>query len=547
MKKQKMLSLVLACLCAIITSSCTDSQEINTESNSNNTTNEDSFTVTMTEEGYPVCSEKITVKALIGFQWPNVVLWDSPNEIPFYQEYEEKTNIHVEWETIARADFKQRFNLLIAGDDLPDMFMKTSGLTDSDLIQNGQAGALVDFTPYMEEYAPDLNTYLEDHDLTQYLSIGGGIWGAPYLYDSEGITISKAFFNTKWLEQANLEMPTTVDEMTEVFRAFKPIADANDGVALALFNQDDMFSWFGGAYGLANRGNANTWIDADPTDSTGNTLRFWRTAEKAKDVLKLEKMYYEEGLIKQNIFNTTDYSTQINGLMNAGNVGAHDLWTTVIGTQNVDNFLTTDVPPAGPDGNTLWTNVTGKIGSKAGLLITKQCEHPEALVGWVNYFYTTQGTMDYFLGEEGVSYILNEDGTTELTPYVTNNPDGLDQAAVQYKYSLAGGGGNPGLATDQTFKGGETYWTSLEGNDKYRPYIPDIVWEKFPLTAEQASQISSVTADMSAVIQEYEAKFVTGVLDIDKDWDEYQNKLDQAGRKIYLQTYQEAYNTLIQK
>ena len=61
---------------------------------------------------------------------------------------------------------------------------------------------------------------------------------------------------------------------------------------------------------------------------------------------------------------------------------------------------------------------------------------------------------------------------------------------------------------------------------------------------EQAQVISSCKGDLQAVIAEYEGKFVTGVLDIDKGWEEYQEKLDAAGRQEYLKAYQEAYDAM---
>lgn len=112
------------------------------------------------------------------------------------------------------------------------------------------------------------------------------------------------------------------------------------------------------------------------------------------------------------------------------------------------------------------------------------------------------------------------------------------------RYSVYSGGANPGLLTDNTFKGGETYWTSLEGNAKFAPYTPPIIWERFPLTAEATEAVSATKGDIDAVIAEYCANFITGKMDIDASWDEYISKLNQAGVEDYIWAYQDAYNTL---
>ena len=106
------------------------------------------------------------------------------------------------------------------------------------------------------------------------------------------------------------------------------------------------------------------------------------------------------------------------------------------------------------------------------------------------------------------------------------------------------GGNNPALLTDDTFKGGECYWTSLEGSANFKPYLPSIVWEALPLSAEGTEIVSSVKGDIDAVIAEYSAAFITGKLDIDTGWAEYLDKLNRAGVEDYVWAYQEAYNNI---
>ena len=223
--------------------------------------------------------------------------------------------------------------------------------------------------------------------------------------------------------------------------------------------------------------------------------------------------------------------------------GAHAAWVTVSGQGMIDKFIAPNEPPIGPAGQ-MWSYISGKIAQKAGLVITKECEDPAAMVAWANYNYTQQGAYDYFLGIEGESYIIDEDGHTQLTDLINNNPDGMTVDQAILRYSLYPLGYNPSLATDETFKGGETYWTSLEGTERFSPYKPEVVWEAIPLSVDQAETISFCRGDLEAVIAEYEGKFVTGVLDIDEGWEEYQAQLDAAGRQDYLQAYQEALDAM---
>ena len=237
-------------------------------------------------------------------------------------------------------------------------------------------------------------------------------------------------------------------------------------------------------------------------------------------------------------FFDADYYDQWSTNIGQNVYGMHDAWATAAGDQ-VDNFIAMDRAPSDT-----WNYCYGYVGTKGGLVITKECKYPEAMVAWGNYMYTIQGAYDYFLGEEGVSYTVDEDGHTQLTDLILHNPDGLSSEQALLRYSFYSGGANPGLCTDDTFKGGETYWTSLDGNKKFDPDLIDTVWEVFPLSDEGTEIINNTLADISAVVGEYTAKFVSGKLDIDENWEEYKSQLQQAGLEDYMWAFQEAYNSV---
>ncbi len=561
--KKRLLSLILAMLVvSAATTGCTQSGDDGGATDSGetgNTTSGDTDTDTgtetdeeettpslvMNEAGYPMLAEKETFKLFMGFAFPSgVALWNDPNEIPFYAEYQELTNIEIEWEFVARTDYKEKANIKIAGEDLPDAFFKTSGISNADIMQYAQGGSIINIEPLLETSAPDVYNYFMENDLMDYMRLGDGIWGLPYIYDSEGITISKIFWHTDWLDSVGMDTaPTTLEEMVDTLNAMAAVAEEGQ-VTLPVRHMDDAFRMFGSAFGLFNRGVSNGWIDADPSDPSGLTTRFWRGSEDAKGVLELVKDFYESGVIGSGFFGS-DYAALMSTLLLTGDAACHSLWTTVADENNIDKYIASEVPPAGYDGENVWNVVNGSIGTRSGMLLTKECANPEALLGWANYFYTEEGATRYFLGDEDVSFYYDEDGNTQLTDLLVKNPDGLSLAEATYMFSLGGGGGNPSLATDQTFKGGETYWTSLEGSENYKPYITETIWESLPLNAEQSATISTIAADLTAVITEYEAKFITGVLDIDADWQEYQDKLDQAGRQDYVAVYTEALQAVL--
>ena len=530
MKKQRILSLVLAAIMCFAYAGAAIAEE----------------TVTMDPAGYPVLAEPATVKVLAATSVPEGPgAWETPNDIPYFKNMEERTKIHFDWETITHVNFAERFSTLLAADDLPDVILKAYRLSDSELVMQGTNGMFVNVEPYLEKYAPDFYAYCTENDLLKYLRMGGGIWSFPYIYDSESIQMSKVYFNEDWLKAVGKEMPVTLDEYLDVFRAFRDNdangnGDATDEIPFGLSDPDNFIMVFAGAYGLMNRGTSNAYIDEDPENA--GKLRFWRADDGMKDLLKMYKQYWDENLISHNLYDA-DYYILFDNLHHEDKHGAHAAWVTVSGQGMIDKFVAPPAPPKGPAGQ-LWSYISGRIAQKPGLIITKECKIPEAMVGWANYNYTQQGAYDYFLGIEGESYIIDENGHTQLTDLINNNPDGMTVDQAILRYSIYPLGFNPTLATDETFKGGETYWTSLEGTERFHDYKPETVWEAFPLSSEQAETISFCRGDLQAVIAEYEGKFVTGVLDIDEGWAEYQAQLKSAGLDDYMAAYQEAYDAM---
>lgn len=253
MRNQRLLSLVLAAVLCLTAYGTAAAQETGT--------------FTMDPAGYPVMTEPTTFTVLAATSIPEGPgAWETPNDIPYFINMEERTGIHFEWETITHTNFAERFSTLLAADDLPDVVLKAYGLSDSELVTQGTNGMFVNVEPYLETYAPDFYSYCVENDLLKYLRMGDGIWSFPYIYDSESIQMSKIYFNTDWLEAVGKEMPVTLDEYLDVFRAFRDQdangnGDPSDEIPLGLSDADNFISIFAGAYGLMNRGTTNTYLE----------------------------------------------------------------------------------------------------------------------------------------------------------------------------------------------------------------------------------------------------------------------------------------------
>ena len=70
----------------------------------------------LTDEGYPVMSEPVTVSVVSFCTTPEGAgAWETPNEIAFFKNMKAKTNIDFTCETLTRSAWTERVQLLIAG------------------------------------------------------------------------------------------------------------------------------------------------------------------------------------------------------------------------------------------------------------------------------------------------------------------------------------------------------------------------------------------------------------------------------------------------
>src|SRR5690625_2190600 len=78
----------------------------NSETNKDN--NNDNSAVSINKTGFPIVDEEITIE-MVGQKNPIQAEW---KDMSILQEYEDMTNIHIEWETPSGDAYEEKFNLL---------------------------------------------------------------------------------------------------------------------------------------------------------------------------------------------------------------------------------------------------------------------------------------------------------------------------------------------------------------------------------------------------------------------------------------------------
>ena len=146
------------------------------------------------------------------------------------KELEEKHGINIEWQVYYSGDWSEQKSLLLASGDLPDAFFGSCGITDSDIAQN--KSYFVELTDLIDQNMPNLKSVFEKEPelLARARDRNGEIYSlVKKLPLRPEVCGDVMYINKEWLDNLNLEVPKTLDELTAVLEAFATQDADGDG------------------------------------------------------------------------------------------------------------------------------------------------------------------------------------------------------------------------------------------------------------------------------------------------------------------------------
>ena len=255
------------------------------------------------ETGLPIVEKPLT----LSIAGEKASLAPDYNDMSLVQQWQEDTNIEVEWNLLAPDVYSEKRNLLLASNDLPDAFIN-SKFTDEELVRYGTNGTLIPLEGLIEKYAPNLQAVFEARpELEAAVTASDGhIYALPNA-EELGLAAVPFFWsiNTSWLDALGLPMPTTVDEYHDALVAFKT-QDPNgngkaDEIPLSFINNwwcADIGDLFAALGGIADNTDHRIVRDGDVI-YTGADGRY-------RDAIATLHEWYEEGLIDPEAFTQDD-------------------------------------------------------------------------------------------------------------------------------------------------------------------------------------------------------------------------------------------------
>ncbi|GAB2537707.1 extracellular solute-binding protein [Gracilibacillus alcaliphilus] len=484
------------------------------------------------KEGFPIVEEPIELEFFTGKYEPNL---DNYEETLVFETYAEQTGINVNFDEVPFSTLTEKRNLTLASGEYPDVFY-SARIPSADIVSYSQQGVFIPLDDLIEEYAPNIQAFLEQHpDARKGLTMPDGhIYSIPSYYNPDFLPMligKPLWVNEKWLEELGMEEPTTIDEFTEYLQAVQETDlngnGENDEIPFSAASIGEIRDMLKGAWGFGTRGVGNKFVDVDPET---NELRFMPTEPKYQEMLEYIHDLYADGLIDPEIFTMDDVTLNAKG---AQDILGANISPNPITVMNQQDFIGLGALE-GPHGDQVYSQVKTPLIHVGAFAITSANEHPEATLRWIDYFFSEEGATFQFMGVEGETYEVTEDGGYEYVEEITNNPDGLTMDEALTPYVTWMGGSYPGYVQEQYFKGSESLPNAIEAGEKARPNVPEEIWNGFNYTEEELAFMQGPGGDLKTFVTEQEELFINGSRPF-SEWDDFVDQINQMGLEEYMQ------------
>lgn len=499
----------------------------------------------------PFTTEDITLRVLIS---QDTLIEDYETNL-FTKYIEDNTGVKLDFELLpaSRGEALNKVTVMLAsGQKLPDVINFNMDLnTVSVLSTSGAFKALDEFIGVCTPNFDAINERYPEYELLKYSKAADGhVYSLPQhaggVHDS---VPSKLVMNRAWLEALDLSVPTTTEEFYSVLKAFKENDPNGNGVA-------DEYPLIGSTVfdPAIFVMNAFTYDDGDQhIQISDGKLDVAYTTEEWREGLRYMHKLYEEELIAP-ISYTQDYSQQ-RAIVNNEDiciVGAFQYYSQnmMATTSDYYNDFTIIAPIQGPEG--VQFARYSRVYPVCQWFVTKDCANPEMAVRVGDFLFTDEARILNRFGLEGDHYILAKEGDvccfSDYEPVLMQTDAGINLwSEVQNIYWRNNCPGVVSMLVNSYVWNGDVNngnWRIGQGATQYAKYVPE-EGTYLPLmlyTEDESYEISDLKTTILSYADESKARFITGDLDIENDWDAYLSELENIGLRDYLDMLQGIYD-----
>lgn len=505
----------------------------------------------------PIVEEPVTLTYWLDFETATLMYLENSdlNNHPMWSTIGERTGVDIDITMIDKNNASEKFQIMIASGDYPDLF-KADQVTNTVGMEYAYSeNILMALDDYLEDYAPNYWTLIhsDENILNRVTSASGHFLEMWRLKDQVATPDDQgAFIRMDWLEDLNMEVPQTYDDLYEVLSAFKTEKGATE--PLMLFNtivpsNGNMIGGFGSMAVLSTSelGDATTGcyqIDGE--------VRYGAIEEGTRKYLSYLHKLNEDGLIDfETMMNRerNPFADETLGRATRGEVGFMyndtpfgGVYGSMTDDPNCNWWPINDVAET-PEGENHFMSEVSLV-KQEGLVVSTACDEPEAAVGFLDYWYSYEGYLLANYGFEGEHWNYDEDGIPQFIPEVVNQYENVNLAMCSFTSQDVGGV----YADLRLAEAGDNPWTDREyacfdawstrKDSAYR------IGKLTQLTQEEAAAASDLYSDILTYVATSALQFVNGDLDVDDDavWEAYVENIEAMNVEELIAIVQGAYD-----
>lgn len=584
---KRILSILLACMMVLSLAACGAKEETTVPTAEPSTSNANtSTTITATADTSDVQSavdsifdlegtifplaEPMTFKITTsGYRYGDI---RKISECEDFMNLCEATNVFFDFDYVGdydAAETKTSLQMRLMNGDYGDALWSfyLDNLTKDDIDELADSGIVISLDDYLfdPDVMPNFNkNVLNGHDyLLKNMKSNNGHINAFY-----GISETACYTANEGLMQVNEEWlnswetakginhsPETIEEFEDMLLFFRD-SDLNGNgekdeiayfIAQNTFNGTASLEASMGMYGIGIKDSA---ADMNIMINDDGECYYVYTTDAYKEGLKTFSKWYSEDLIWKEVF--TGNAETIAEVCSK----AKDSFGVINTCYDLEGFVALMPPsvPGYPAHYHTHPSVRSGIEGQPFGVITDKCEHPEVLAAFLDLSYDYINHLKWRYGNAAF-----EDGR------ITVDDSGIVVFDLQkYADVTDYNGGNPisnylwyvnALTIDnlaktdtESYFGNRACALGYEMYEEKNLWNPtENLWPRCSIVEESADDYAFMYTDVSTTVAEYRARFLTGDLDVDKDWDEFQNKLQTLGIEEMRDIIQASYDAYLAK
>lgn len=513
----------------------------------------------MNPTGLPIALQSTTF-TIFTVKDPSIPDWD---QMSIWKWMCDQTNVNFVQNSAPDGDsYLEQLNLKIAGGDYPDIIMSCGSfdwLAEEKLIKSG---VLVDLTDVSQKWMPNMMDFFAsrpDVKADAYAS-DGKLWTLPMYYSSTGGNPQLVYMDNYWIgATGRTDVPTSVEDLYTWLGQIRNVMDTNGkdskmypvGTACGATTGTSSFT------GMVNQGfqGVLTNYDSPICFPDNKTLAFNFNLPGYKESIQWLRDAYVNKYINPDCFT-------LDGPTFSANEFDYDY---AIVSSSPSRF---DIAKFRGDGVAAFYPLTSKFNSKSfcayenGFLhtmaaFTDKCKQPEIALRFFDLLYNSNvnaienpdeiTSMTPFLGRYGINWKLSDDKKF----WLWIPPEGFaDPAAFNFpdadKLWFPGWGTTPGVEIYTPMaKGSQLYEWKQAATAKYvYPYCSTDTQlpANMRLSPAEVEKVNTAYTDLCTYLGTSFAKFVTGDMDLTKDWDSFMTTVKTYDLDTISSVYQAAYD-----